>query len=558
MIDHLETDSEAVSKGPCDDCGSSDACVEYSDGHTYCFSCNHYEPSSDSGSVSVPTASNGTRAKGLTNLSDAEVRAIKSRKISQETCAKYGYVIHNGKQVARYYKERRLSALHYRTHDKQFFWEGDQKGIELFGQHLWRKGGRKLTITEGELDCLSIAEVWKCKWPVVSLPSGAQSAVKAIRNNLEFIESFDEIVLAFDADSAGQQAVEKVVPLLPPGKVVVVDYPEGCKDASDTLVKVGHEAVQRMVWDAKPYRPDGIVHASSLRDEIVEFYHKGYDGVQYDCPLPLTNYMTNGYRKGELWTHTAGSGIGKSTIVTQIVGYHLMNIPSCQESIGPCTIGHVALEENNKQTVLRYMSLDMNTPLHLGVPEGIDEKDYVAAFDRQSERLYEYDHFGSLEADNLLSKLRYLAVGCSCDFIILDHISIAVSGMDQNEDERRTIDKLMTDLRSLVENTGVGIHIISHLRKAHGKSHEEGGRVTLDDLRGSASIKQLSDCIIGYERDQQDPEDSNKTQVRVLKCRLTGRTGQSDVLEYDEDSGWLKVVSEARVEPQEETNWEDF
>lgn len=556
MTTTTNEDSEVIEKGPCDSCGSSDACARYSDGHTFCFSCETWAPTEDYEGSGVPESN---QVRGLTDLRDAEVRAIKSRKISQDTCKKYGYVIHRGRQIARYYKERKVVALHTRTKDKQFYWEGDQKGIELFGQHLWRSGGRKLTITEGELDCLSIAEVWNCKWPVVSLPSGAQSAVKAIKNNLEFIESFQEIVLAFDQDEAGKAAVEKVVPLLAPGKVQVVDYPEGCKDASDVLCKVGHKAIERMVWDAKPYRPDGIVHAASMKAELKEFFEHGYDGVQYECPLPLTNFMTNGYRKGELWTHTAGSGIGKSTIVTQIVGYHLMNIPTCQESTGPCTIGHVALEENNKQTTLRYMSLDLQRPLHLGVPEDIKEEDYDSAFDRQTERLYEYDHFGSLEADNLISKLRYLAVGCSCDFIILDHISIAVSGMDQNEDERRTIDKLMTDLRSLVENTGVGIHIISHLRKAHGKSHEEGGRVTLDDLRGSASIKQLSDCIIGYERDQQDPDNANLTQVRVLKCRLTGRTGASDVLQYDEDSGWLKVASQPQVvEKQQETQWEDF
>jgi twinkle protein len=250
--------------------------------------------------------------------------------------------------------------------------------------------------------------------------------------------------------------------------------------------------------------------------------------------------------------HCAGSGIGKSTIVTEYPSHHLLTHEGLK-------VGHVALEENCRQTILRYMSLEVGHPLHLDT-DGISKEDYENAFDKVTshDNLHLYDHFGSLDADNLISKLRYLAVGSGCDFIILDHISIAVSGMDLDGDERRSIDKLMTDLRSLIEETGVGIHVISHLRKAQGKSHEEGGRVTLDDLRGSASLKQLSDVIIGYERDQQDPEDSNKTQARVLKCRLTGRTGTADVLEYCEKTGRLQVAEVCPFEKDSSTTNEDF
>jgi twinkle protein len=209
------------------------------------------------------------------------------------------------------------------------------------------------------------------------------------------------------------------------------------------------------------------------------------------------------------------------------------------------TIGYVALEENPLRTALRMMSIHLNKPLHLGL-HGVTQQRYDDAYTDTvgSGRFYLYDHFGSLDSDNLLSKLKYLANGCGCDFVVLDHISIAVSGREDG-DERRIIDNLMTNLRSLVEQTSVGVIAISHLKKPQGgDSHEEGGRVTLDDLRGSASIKQLSDTIIAIERDQQDQENKDYCTLRVLKCRFTGETGLADTLHYKKETG--RLVSEVR------------
>jgi twinkle protein len=144
----------------------------------------------------------------------------------------------------------------------------------------------------------------------------------------------------------------------------------------------------------------------------------------------------------------------------------------------------------------------------------------------------------------LLSKLRYLAVGCKCDFIILDHISIVVSGQESSsEGERKDIDILMTNLRSLVENTGVGVIAIVHLSKPPGVSHEEGGRVTLSHLRGSGSLKQLPDNVVAMERDQQSDTKSDESTIRVLKNREFGELGLADTVVYDRETGRLRVQS---------------
>jgi len=153
-----------------------------------------------------------------------------------------------------------------------------------------------------------------------------------------------------------------------------------------------------------------------------------------------------------------------------------------------------------------------------------------------------YNHFGSLDSDSLLSKLRYLAVGAGCDIIILDHISIVVSGLeDMGDNERRVIDVLMTKLRSLVEETGVGMILVSHLKRPGGdKGHEDGVQVSLSHLRGSGSIAQLSDKVIGLEGNQQDSEHAHERVIRCLKDREEGeRVGILGHAVYNAEIGRL-------------------
>ena len=112
-----------------------------------------------------------------------------------------------------------------------------------------------------------------------------------------------------------------------------------------------------------------------------------------------------------------------------------------------------------------------------------------------------------------------------------------VSGLGDG-DERRLIDNAMTTLRTLVEETGVGMVLVSHLKRPEGKGHEEGATTSLAQLRGSHAIAQLSDMVIGLERNQQS-QDANLTALRVLKNRFSGETGLAGQLHYNRNTGRL-------------------
>ncbi len=151
-----------------------------------------------------------------------------------------------------------------------------------------------------------------------------------------------------------------------------------------------------------------------------------------------------------------------------------------------------------------------------------------------------------MSEDSLLNVIRTYAKSYDCRWIVLDHLSIVVSEQDGSLDERKAIDAIMTKLRKIVQETGIGLFLISHLRRPQGRAHEEGGQVSLSELRGSAAIAQLSDIVIGLERNQQDddPIIRNQTTLRVIKNRFSGLTGPACKLQYDSDTGRLSEVED--------------
>jgi twinkle protein len=209
-------------------------------------------------------------------------------------------------------------------------------------------------------------------------------------------------------------------------------------------------------------------------------------------------------------------------------------------------IGILALEESVKNTAFNIMSVEANARLYIKeirknyTQEQLDkwQKDTI-----DTGRFFAFDHFGSISNDEILARVRYMAQALECKWIFIDHLSILVSGQEEG-DERKSIDVLMTKLRSLVEQTGIGLLLVSHLRRPAGDAgHENGKEITLSHLRGSASIAHLSDSVIGLERNQQaEGDEANTTVIRILKNRYTGETGVSSHLHYNKDTGRLTEV----------------
>jgi len=530
----LDSDSNFTGHEACPSCESSDALARYDDGHGYCFSCSYHEQESGVASEKQPEVSK--------SLIDREYQAIPNRGLNEETCKKwdYGVTLHHGKpmQVATYRNDAGVPiAQKLRMPDKSFQILGNSKKMGLYGEHLWRSGGKMVTVTEGEIDALSVSQQTGNKWATVSVPNGAQGAHKAVARSLEWLETFESVVFMFDNDEAGRAAAEKCSLMLSVGKAKIATLP--LKDANEMLVAGRGSEIVSAQWGAKPFRPDGVVLGEDLWEQVSEVD----DSESFPYPWAGMNDKTYGIRKGELVTLTSGTGIGKSSICREIA-HHLI--------INDKKVGYIALEESVSRTAKGIMGISLNLPIHIhGTDVGMEQLHDAFQATMGTGNCVLYDHFGSMDSDHLLGKIRYMVKALDVEYVFLDHISIVVSGYEDG-DERRRIDNIMTKLRSLVEELGIALILVSHLKRPEGKAHEEGAKTSLAQLRGSASLGQLSDLVLGFERDQQSEDEADVTTVRVLKNRYSGETGVNCTLRYSKETGRLKETDSISLVAREQ------
>ena len=538
--------NRVVSRVPCPSCRErgedtkGDNKAVYADGHGYCFSCSTYFPSQEQDNYQ-PQQEINTMHTGLVEPRGT-ISEIRDRKISKSICEKYGVKLafnQEAEVIAHYYpyydkdtheligyKER-----HVKT--KGFNIIGTNRNAGLFGQDSFKSGQKYITITEGEIDALSVSEMFDGKYAVVSVKNGASAAYRDIKENLEFVESFDNIVICFDQDEAGKKAVKEIQDLFTPGKLKICKLP--LKDANEMLLANRIKDFTECWWNAKEYTPVGIVRGSDTWDYV----NKNKDVRTVLYPWKGLNEVTYGFRQKELVTITSGSGMGKTSVVKELEA-HILNVTDDNLAI-------IHLEEDIDRSVKGLMSIECNLPIHIPkYEELLSEEEEKVLWQKAvgDKNVFFYDHFGSMSEDSLLNVIRTFAKSYDCKWIVLDHLSIVISEQDGILDERKAIDAIMTKLRKIVQETGIGLFLISHLRRPQGKAHEEGGQVSLSELRGSAAIAQLSDMVFGLERNQQAEEESerNTTTVRVIKNRFCGLTGKACQLMYNKDTGRLGEI----------------
>lgn len=517
-------------KEACDECGSSDAKHVYEDGHTHCFSCNKTTfPKEESAPVKTTTPTTNT-SNNIAELHSLNSYPMSSRGISQEVVeffdVKMGFD-ENRKPKSHYYpytKNNTTTAYKERQLPKSFYVHGDFKDVDLFGQSKF-SGGRTLVICEGEIDVLSVAQAFKdykgVIYPVVGLPSASDT--NSVLRQRDWVNGFAKVILMMDHDEAGDKATDVLSKMIKAGKAFVAKLPE--KDANETLVKHGKDAILRAIWDAKEWSPAGIVTGDKVWEHFLA--RQSVTSVLFPDCMQGINDKVGGMRHGEITLFTSGTGSGKSTIIKEII----LDLLDKTED----RVGLVSLEESIGDTAEKFVSMALRRPI-LGEPP-LTEEELKVGFDKVfgDERLVLLDHQGSVGDSSLIDKIEYMCL-MGCKYLVLDHITIAVSEGSEGLSGNEAIDKIMSDLLKVVKRHNVWLGLISHLRKAPmGKSFEEGNMPSIDEIKGSGSIKQISFDIIAFCRNMtaEDELERNTIKYSVLKSRFTGRTGPAGAANYD-------------------------
>lgn len=513
-------------------CGSSDGMCTYDDGHKFCFACEGHQQGDN------PKVLKPNHAPCFTPLKKSFSLPLTERGITVETMRKFDYGQGRDRAGAWVHitslrdAEGKIVGQKVRDREKNFFTSGTVP-TTFWGQHLFDKG-KKLVITEGEIDAMSVSQVFGNRYPVVSLPQGGGSAKKTVKANLPWLAGFEEIILCFDEDEVGAKAARIAAKLLPPGKAKIAKLP--LKDASLMLQKGQGEELKRAIYDAKVWRPDTIVSGDGLLSEL----QREIAGDSVTLPHPGLQEMLKGHRAGEILTVGAGSGVGKSTLIKELMGQYIREGDK---------VGGFFLEEPVRRTVQGVLTTFCNFPVHLRMVDGwaaLPKKEQEIISEKMGQwvqpNLELFDNT-VISPDDLLTHMRYMATSLGCRTLVLDHITM-LANLAQEGQERSLLDNTMNRIASLVEELEVRLLLISHLKRPQGTPHEEGGQVRTGDFRGSTQIACLSHNIVGVERNQQHPTNRDFTRIRVLKCRLTGATGVAGWMQYDPLTGRMTPCDE--------------
>jgi len=531
--------SNFLGHSECVACGSSDAVAVYESGPAKCMSCDaiHKNPNeTPEGFTAVASSNTPSYSKvSLDEINTYSTRGFKERQIPKDICEFFGVkagVDVNGEINEHYYPYGVDKTIGYkvRTLPKDF---RVVEGIEgLFGQSKFN-GGKRLIITEGELDAMAVATASMKKYgqiyPVVSLPSA--SGTKALLEQRDWVRQFDEVVLMLDNDEAGKKALDKACSIVGIDKVKIAKLKE--KDANDELIKHGYMDILKAVWDAQPWSPSGILQGEVLWDKFLE--REATESTPYPPCMQGVNELTKGMRFGELDLFTSGTGSGKSTMVKEIV-LHLKETTEHK-------IGMISLEEGPGDTVEKFIGMPMK--VNLTEQEDISQDDKKEAFDAVfgDRSIILLDHQGSVSDGSLMDKMETMCL-MGCKYLWLDHLTIATSEVEG--DVNSAVDKVMSDLLKICKKHNVWLGVISHLRKTsgNGTAFEEGKLPAMDDIKGSGSIKQVSFQIIAFARNMisNDEREKNTIKIRVLKSRYTGKTGNAGGAYYEAETGRLGYV----------------
>jgi twinkle protein len=473
----------------------------------------------------------------LSEIETYDTRGFQERDIKKVVAAHYGVKVsyaEDGTIASHFYpytKDGMVVAYKERQLPKKFIIHGDFKDVQFFGQNTV-SGGKRIVIAEGELDALAVAQAQYDKYqrfyPAVAVPSASSKSL--ILAQREWLRNFDEVVLAFDMDEPGQKAAQEAAKIIGYDKVKLCSFPE--KDPCDVLMKQGSEALMRCIFDAKEVSPAGIVKGEAVWEQFK--LKQSIVSLPYPECLDSLNEKLFGMRLGEIVLFTSGTGSGKSTVIKEIVLDILANTPDM--------VGMVSLEESIGDTAEKFIGMKLEKNLTTdNVPEEEQYEAYKQVFG--DERLVLLDHQGSVSDESLVDKMERLAL-MGCKYIILDHITIAVSEGSKGKTGNEAVDSLMSDLLKLCKKHNIWLGVVSHLRKGE-KPFEEGHLPSIDDIKGSGSIKQISFDIIAFSRNMiaETEQLRNTIKLRVLKSRFTGKTGDCGSTTYNSKTGRLKQAN---------------
>lgn len=418
-------------------------------------------------------------------------------------------------------KTGKLICQKIRGPEKTFKWINHPKeGIGILGKEFWDENKKKVILTEGIEDWLACEQVTDFHYNIGSLPNGAGDVEKILLKDYKELEKYEQIIIFFDKDEQGNKAVEVAKKIIPPYKLCIVDVKE--KDACEILGNNDANKLKFAIMGARPTPPMRLIRGVDVN--LQDLLKPARQGLHCNV-FPGLDYCLNGFAKGELTIWAGGAKLGKTDALSRIE-YELVTKHKQK-------IADIKVESSSEKNILQFISLDLQIPFK-SLKE--NPRAYTEKVTESYKKLMPYFNFykqsGRCSPRDLLDIAYYCHAVEKVDFIIIDNLTKAVSGAPSSkEGERKDIDLFMSDLVDFCQNTGVGVHLVVHLKNPdRGRSWVQGKMITdLGQMRGSGNIGNIGENIIfvgGQTRRYKD-EDVYDKKVRWLGVLAT-REGRED------------------------------
>lgn len=535
-----------LSKGPCDKCSSSDAKWYHDDGHAFCFSCRAYFPA-DNQKREVKVSR--WRLEDIEAFPHADLR---DREINLDTTKAYdvrqAVTPETGEPSNHIFYRSGLGEGWKRKNKKN---KRDMEIIGgysgLFGQQRLAYGGRFIILTEGEEDALSAWYIFNTKkgkdYNIASVPNGSGLGGVQDQKVYELLTSFETILLAFDQDEPGKEALDRFAEIYGPSVSIRFAEWGSAKDINDLLTQGRAQDFLKAVNQSREYKPETVVQGAEIPFESISQPIR--PGIQIR-QFPELSKKLGGLRSGELTTVIAPSGVGKSSVVAEI-GYDV--IKNTEERAA-----WLFLEETKEKAAQRLIALDNNVPLfqYRLNPSIISEQDrwksYNSLINNDRTKFINLKH-GILDKNRLLPLLRWYHYTEGVKFFFFDHISLVFSA-DRDGDERKSIDNTLHDLAAFVSETGCSFTLVAHIKRMNNKFYvndEENGakwlQVDADQARGSGSFEQMSFNLLTLEPEYLESGEKGRTRIKIAKNREQGILGVADIIQMNPRTGRLESLT---------------
>jgi len=511
---------------------TSNHLILFEDGGAYCNRCGHKDnwKDKDIKPVERKPITDKELKEVLNEFTSCEIKSWPKRKLKKGTLVRYGCRVGCsptdrdtiGSYLMPYHTVKgSLTGYKVRLAEEKRFWnQGRVKDADLFGAHLLPKGKyKKVYICESAIDAMSVYQAIKDAWGrggisaepnVVALPHGTGCAVAAL-SKCDGIDRAGEIILVFDSDKAGREAVDKVAGLYPNLRTVTLPV----KDANEMLQSgKGTELSKLCQFSAAEFKLDGMEDIWDLADEICTV---PVPGRTY--PWKSMTKLTHGEKSQQIIGVAAGVGMGKTSVKYNLAVHNAIEHKSHSTIFD--------LESGVPNTGRLMASLVAGKPFHRP-SDAVTPAIIKTALGPLQGLVSLYKHKGSRDWEEIKKYIRHSVIINKSKTVYLDPITAIVAHLSSSE-ANDMLNTIFSDMSAMTQELDFTFWYFAHLNPPKtGKMHERGGKILESQMTGSRAMMKWSTHIWGLEgsKDPDLPEhERNVRKMVLLKDREYGQVG---------------------------------